>query len=335
MQPAGRWVNLPPLPQPLAGQCVGTVGDLLVVAGGSSWTAPPWNGGIKKWTDDIYALAPGEKQWRLFGHLPQPMGYGSAVQTGEGLLCIGGENGKQTLDTVFYLKTEGGQLSVQSLSRLPQPVANASAGLAGNRIYLVGGQRTLDPDSASDEIWSLDLSNLANRSWRRFSGPRKEGRILPVVAGCGSDLYVVSGADLVPDKKGGFHRIYLNDAWLLKDGARWEKLPDVPAPVVGAPSACSSEGELMIFGGDNGSLAAEIFTLKDSHPGFSRRTLRFNPSTRRWSYSSSRLPLSLVTSGSARWNGLYVIAGGENKPGHRSSEVIGLPISGERRHESK
>jgi N-acetylneuraminic acid mutarotase len=323
-QPVHVWHELPQLPESLAGQCVGTVGNLLVVAGGSKWTKPPWDGGTKLWSDEIFALAPGTQQWQMIGHLPRPMGYGSAVQAGKTLLCIGGQDAEHTFSTTLQLSLDGHGIRVNSLPDLTRPVTNASAALIDHKVYLVGGQHSLHPKDVSREIWSL---NLSDSKWKQEPSPAwQHARILPVVAGCGGDLYVASGADLVVDAGDTFHRTYLSDAWRLKRGAEWERLPDTPSPVAGAPSVCDPSGSLVIFGGDNGSLAAQIPTLKDQHPGFSLKTLRFDPHDSTWS-TVSQLPLSLVTTGATYWEGQYVIAGGENKPGHRSNRVIGSNIT--------
>jgi N-acetylneuraminate epimerase len=216
-----------------------------------------------------------------------------------------------------------------TLPNLPQPITNAQAALAADKVYVVGGQHTLNAKDVSSEIWSLDLSDRRpSQEWRSEpSPPWKHARILPVVVGCGPDLYVLSGADLSVDNGGTPHRTYLSDAWRLKGGASWERLPDPPSPVTGAPSLCDESGSLVVFGGDNGSLAEQITSLKDQHPGFSLKTLRFELRNATWS-AGSQLPVSLVTTGATLWDGQYVIAGGENKPGHRSSRVIAMKSGG-------
>jgi hypothetical protein len=120
--------------------------------------------------------------------------------------------------------------------------------------------------------------------------------------------------------------VYLKDAWMLKNGRHWQRLPDAPAPVVGASSQCDGNGSVLVFSGDTGEFADQIFTLKDRHPGFTLRTLRFSLRDLQWSEFGPPMPLSLVTSGATIWDGRYVIAGGEPKPGHRSDQVISLPV---------
>lgn len=322
-----RWHDLPSLPQSIAGQCVGTLGDMLVVAGGSSWTNAPWNGGTKHWSDDVIALTPDSRSWQLVGHLPRPSAYGTAVQAGKNLLCIGGQDATQTYDTVIQLGLDGGKLTVMELPHLPRSITNASAAVAGGKVYVVGGQHTLNAKDVSKEIWSLDISNSSVfGAWKEGPvSPWQHARILPVVAACGDDLFVASGADLVTDQEGASHRMYLSDAWLLKAGKRWERLPDSPAPIVGAPSLCDGQGSVLVFGGDDGQFADQVFILKDRHPGFSLKTRLFNLHDSQWSLGPT-LPLSLVTTGATIWNDGYVIAGGEPQPGHRSDRVIGLSI---------
>jgi N-acetylneuraminic acid mutarotase len=227
------------------------------------------------------------------------------------------------------LGLDGKKLTIRNLPNLSQPITNAQAALAGINVYLVGGQHTLNAKDVSSEIWSLNLSDRrTTQEWKSEpSPPWKHARILPVVAGCGHDLYVLSGADLTVDTGGTSHRTYLSDAWRLKGAASWEKLPDLPSAVTGAPSICDQSGSLLVFGGDNGSLAEQITSLKDQHPGFSLKTLRFDLHNATWS-TGSQLPVSLVTTGATFWDGQYVIAGGENKPGHRSSRVIAMKSGG-------
>jgi hypothetical protein len=125
-------------------------------------------------------------------------------------------------------------------------------------VYVVGGQHTLNAKDVSKEIWSLDVSNLSKfGAWKAEPvSPWQHARILPVVAACGDDLFVASGADLVADQDGTSRRVNRSDAWLLKAGKKWERLPDSPVPIVGAPSLCDGHGSIFVFGGDDGQSAS-------------------------------------------------------------------------------
>lgn len=313
---------LAPLPQAIAGQCVGRVGDALLVAGGSTWSAPPWDGGIKGWQSAVYVLHSLDGAWQRAEDLSEAMAYGASAQWDDALLCIGGQNAARTFDSVLRFRMRGGKIVRDELPRLPQPLTNAGAAVVDGTLYVVGGQRDVTPMSAMKEIWSLKLESGA--AWRRSDTPPwPHARILPAVAGCSGKLYVISGADLRPDANGAPQRTYLRDAWMRDASGVWERLPELPAGVVAAPTACDGNGRVLVFGGDDGELASQILTLRDNHPGFSRRVLTYDASRRAWTPVAG-LPLSLVTTAVALWRGMYVIAGGESHPGHRSAEIVAL-----------
>jgi N-acetylneuraminic acid mutarotase len=319
---------LAPLPQAIAGQCVGRVGHALVVAGGSTWSAPPWDGGVKGWHSAVYVLHSPDGAWKRAEDLPEAMAYGASAQWGDALLCVGGQNATRTFDTVLRFRMRDGKIVRDELARLPESLTNAGAAVVDGTLYVVGGQRDVTAMSASKEIWSLKLESGA--AWQRSDAPPwPHARILPAVAGCGGNLYVLSGADLRPHANGAPWRTYLRDAWLRNASGVWERLPELPAPVVAAPTVCDAKGRVLIFGGDDGKLASQIPTLRDNHPGFSRRVLAYDALRHEW-IPAGELPLSLVTSGVTLWHGNYVIAGGESHPGHRSDEVVALTFQGPR-----
>lgn len=321
MTKAQPWTDLPPLPKALAGQCVGVSSGWLIVAGGSMWSAPPWNGGVKTWSDEVYGLRPGAAAWKLIGRLPFATGYAAAVQHGNDLLCIGGQNATEVFRQVLRLNvSKDGALQLAQLPLLPEPLTNASAAVVHDRLFLLGGQHSTQPQSTAREALQLHLNT--GKAWSRLDVPWQHPRILPAVASCGGSVYVGGGADLAVDRDGTPVRQYLIDGWRYDiTHSMWSRLPVLPAAVTAAPSACTSRGEWLIFGGDDGALAQQIPRLRDTHPGFRKQVLRFDLVTQRWQ-PAGELPLSLVTTNAAVWNSHYVLAGGENQPGHRSTRVI-------------
>lgn len=317
------WRFLAPLPVAIAGQCVGTAGNSLVVAGGSTWTAPPWSGGVKAWSSAVYSLDAIDGSWSTEASLPGGMAYGASAQWNDSLLCIGGQDATQVFDSVLRFRSVAGKILVERLPNLPRPLTNASAVVFAGILYVIGGQHNLSPAGVSKEIWSLRLDDGGHYGqWHVApASPWSDARILPVVLGCGDSLYVMSGAGLSPDTTGAPLRTYLKDAWRRDAAGSWKRLPDLSAAMVAAPASCGVNGAPLIFGGDDGELANQIQTLRDRHPGFSRKVYEMNPVTGVWTVVSD-LPLSLVTTAAARWRNHYVIAGGENQPGHRSAKVI-------------
>jgi N-acetylneuraminic acid mutarotase len=327
MSAASPWKSLASLPKDIAGQCVGTVGSKLVVAGGSTWTAPPWAGGRKDWSAQVYSLDTLSGSWKAEPTLPHGMGYGASAQWNDSLICVGGQNADTVFNTVARFVAKDGEITVEDLPPLPNPVTNAAAAAVGDTLYVIGGQHNLTTQSVSKEIWTLDLHTDGRPGRWRSNGtaPWGHARILPVVVGCSDTLYVMSGADLGLNADGSPARTYLKDSWKYTASGEWVRLADLPIAVVAAPGACSNHKAPIVFGGDDGVLAPQIQTLKDAHPGFSRDMHSMNPLTGGW-HKISQLPLSLVTTAAARWQGHYVIAGGENQPGHRSSKVIAVAI---------
>ena len=316
------WSDLPPLPEALAGHCVGVSAGWLLVAGGSLWSAPPWNGGVKTWSDRVYGLQPGATGWKLMGILPHAMGYGAGAQYGDSLVCAGGQNASEVFRDVLRLRIDAaGTLDVETLASLPMPLTNAAAAVSVDHLFLFGGQNSLDVQGTAKNGLQLDLRG-ERQAWQLLRTPWVHARILPSVAGCADGVFVGGGADLSAGADGATVREYLADAWHLDTRLRqWRALPSLPFATTAAPSICERNGDWVIFGGDDGVLASKIQQLRDTHPGFRKAVLRFDSTVRQWQ-TWGDLPISLVTTGAALWNGHYVIAGGENQPGHRSARTI-------------
>ena len=170
------WKFLAPLPVAIAGQCVGTVGDALVVAGGSSWTAPPWNGGVKNWSKQVYALRSLDGQWQTETVLPRGMGYGASAQWGESLLCVGGQDGTRVFDNVLRFHSVNGKIVTNELPKLPKPLTNAAAAVVNDTLFVMGGQHGLAPDSVSNEMWRLPLNGGEYGKWKLERPPRRDMR---------------------------------------------------------------------------------------------------------------------------------------------------------------
>jgi N-acetylneuraminate epimerase len=123
-----EWKELARLPAPasatvqegVAGGFAGQVGGTVLVAGGANFPgaranseAAKWyahEGLTKTWRDEIYALADGK--WSQAGTLPEPLGYGASFSLPDGVLIVGGEDGKGTARTeVRLIKWDGSAVS--------------------------------------------------------------------------------------------------------------------------------------------------------------------------------------------------------------------------------
>lgn len=321
--------ELPPLIRPVAGQFTGTTAGKLVVAGGTYWTAAPWASGKKIWTDEIQVLDPGAAAWRIAGRLPQFAAYGAALSTSDSIILVGGQTETGASAATLRLRVVGDRLELTSLPDLPRPAMMLGATVIGDTIYVAGGQDSPTSTIARRDFLALDLSR-PDAGWQSLEPLPGAGRILPVVAAQDGAVYVISGAELFPNADGQPDRRYLTDAYRYRPGGGWIRIGDAPRAAVGAPSLARGGSHLFVFGGDDGANFPVIQQLRDAHPGFARDVLGFHTITNTWA-RAGELPAGLVTTAAVEWQGQIVIPGGEDRPGHRSSQVLGVNVEPQRR----
>lgn len=315
-----EWQTLPSLPRPLSGHFAGTSEGALIIAGGTDFPVSLFAGGTKEWYDSVYVLPPGEKEWLKKGRLPHRLAYGGSVSTAEGLLCAGGGDAQRHYRTAFLLRWTNGRVVKTNAAPLPQPRAFCGAALLGETIYVAGGQTAPRSTEAMRSFLSLDLSSKHSQ-WRTLEPLPGPARILPVVAAQDGAVYVFGGADLHPGPDGKAVRTYLADGYRYRPGRGWKRVADPPTPVTAAPSAAYGPSHILVFGGDDGALVTRVRELKDKHPGFSGAILAYHTITDTWTRMGT-LPNGLVTTNAVPREGSIVIPGGEDRPGHRSAEVL-------------
>ncbi|WP_341835724.1 galactose oxidase [Chitinophaga pollutisoli] len=332
---AYHWDTLPPIPDEtgFAGSFAGVSNGALLVAGGSNFPdgGTPWNGGVKTWYDKVFVLESKKGGWKEAGKLPRPLGYGVSVSTGEGLLCIGGSNAEAHYGDVFLLKWKNGALETVPFPSLPMPLANTCGAMAGDKIYVAGGLHAPASKDAAGDFYMLDLS-ADSLAWQQLPSWPGPARMLGVAGASGTSFFLFSGAAFENGTRG-----YLRDAYRYDPASGWHTCAAMPAPVVAAPTpaATDANGLLSIFGGDSGADAAAAATLRENHPGFPDTIYTYDPKQDSWAISghipTEKRPdaaenpnASLwapVTTPLARWNGMYVLPGGEARPGTRTPRV--------------
>lgn len=318
-----RWRSLPDLPEALGGQFAGVAGECLATAGGSYWDKPPWEKGTKFWADTVYVLERGAKAWRAAGKLPQPLAYGASAVAGDGMVLFGGQTPSGFSKAVLQLTLKDGAVRIRRLADLPGPLAMMSAAVTDTHVYLAGGQAESTPARALGAFLAIPLGDLlaGKAAWRELPSWNGPARLFAHAAACGEQVYLAGGSDLTPGAGGSPVRRFLRDAHRYTPGRGWEVLPAMPREAQAGVAACP-DGLFHVFGGSDGTLSEE---LRDRHPGFRLDILAYDPRSRRWN-EAGRLPVSLVTTGIARWGDEYVIPGGEDRPGHRSAKVVAARI---------
>ena len=145
-------------------------------------------------------------------------------------------------------------------------------------------------------------------------------------AGALDDAFYLAAGTALKRVNGKVERTYLCDAWRYKRDQGWQRLADLPkACSAGATPALVFDSTLFLIGGDDGSLAG--FQPVEKHPGFSRRVLEYHTGSDTWSIGKEA-PFQNATVQTAFWFGRFMFAGGEVRPGVRSSEVWALKFHG-------
>lgn len=316
-----NWEQLPSIPDQLgvAGAFAGVSGGALIIAGGANFPdAMPWEGGKKVWRDSIFVLREPNGEWSGGFKLPRPLGYGVSITTDDGIICIGGSDSHQHFRDVFALHWKNGMIQTTALPSLPRPMANGCGALLGKTIYVTGGTEKPDATNAMKTFWALDLSEK-NPHWRELEPPPGPARILAVPGVLDGAFFLFSGAELFVNEAGKTDRRYLKDAYRFDPETGWNRIADLPRPVVAAPSpAFSHDGKLWIVSGDDGALVH--FKPESKHPGFPKDVLAYDPHKNEWK-SLADSPLSRATAPVVNWRGKAVILSGEARPGRRTPEV--------------
>lgn len=317
----GQWMRLEPLPdkEGFAGAFAGVSADALIVAGGTNFPDKmPWEGGVKRWYDDVHVLRDPAGRWEKAGRLPRPNGYGVSLSTREGLLLIGGGDAQEHFRSVWRLRLEGGEARFDRLADLPRPCAFMAGVESGGVVYVAGGIERPADTAALGTFWALDLSQVET-GWKELKPCPGPARILASMAAAEGRVYLFSGASLKPGADGKAERGWLKDGWCFSPAEGWRQVAGLAHAAVAAPGPLPGrDGRLFLIGGDDGALVS--LEPKDKHPGFPRRILAYDPANDRWS-AAGEVPFSRVTTPAVEWRGRVVIPGGEVRPGKRSPEV--------------
>ncbi|QXD26130.1 sodium/solute symporter [Opitutia bacterium ISCC 51] len=304
----------------VAGPYVGVHNDALIVAGGANFPKPYW-GEDKVWHDDIWVLER-SGEWTKGGSLPLPLGYGASVSLPDGVVCMGGNDAAQTYTDVFILKWDPSSKSIsqESLPSLPKRLAFSMAATIGNKVYVAGGTETNALSSALNNLWMLDMDNLAT-GWQVLPSWPGPARGLNLVTaqhnGREEQIFMFSGR---LEKENG-ELEFLKDAYAYSPRSNeWKQLADSPACLMAGEAFPVGENHIFVVGGADGSLFHQADDLKDDHPGFPEKAWAYNALTDTWQEGGD-IPQNHVTTQVAKWGDDYIIASGEIRPRVRTPNI--------------
>ncbi len=333
-QPAAslNWEALPDLPNRLgvAGPFVGVHKDTLFVAGGANFPEPVWDH-AKVWHSQVFALRKGKAgyKWQNAGKLARPMAYGASVSVPEGVICIGGNDADSVLADCCLLSwnTSAAEMEIRPLPSLPKPLAYGQACVVGDTIYVAGGQTGDSLASAQQALWSLELSALsdASGSWKvhaPWPGPPRAFN-LTICQNNGFDdcLYLIGGryqdGELVK---------FLPDCWEYNPKqATWRERSPLPQPLAAGAGIALGQSHILVLSGDSGSLFTRTDELKDTHPGFPKKTFAYHTITDTWTEMGAS-PQNQVTTQAVEFDGAVVLPTGEIRPRVRTPQVWRITV---------
>ncbi|NND97862.1 MAG: sodium/solute symporter [Pirellulaceae bacterium] len=322
-----QWSELASLPNELgvAGPFAGVHNDALIVAGGANFPRPIWESD-KAWYDDIHVLTKeGDAlKWHDGGKLPRATGYGAAVSTDAGVVCIGGNDATNTFDHVFLLSWDADKKSIKTtpFPTLPKPCAFTAAALVGNVIYVCGGQSGQALDTAMNDFWSLDLARVSNDDfqWQTRQPCPGPTRALNLTVhqhnGYDDCVYVISGR-----RQQGDETLFLTDTWEYNTSTDlWRQRADVPHCVMAGTAIGIGQSHLFVLGGADGSNFRHGASLQDKHPGFPKKSFAYHTITDTW-IQSGEIPANHVTTVAVKWDDAIIIPSGEIRPKVRSPVI--------------
>ena len=322
------WKELPAIPDTIgfAGSYGGVANGALVVAGGANFPdgGVPWKGSEKVWHDAVFVLENENGVWKKVGRLPDSLAYGVSVTWKEGVVLAGGGNAREHSSKVWYLQYERNTVTFKKLPDLPKPIANATGIILADVLYIMGGTSSPSAKETEHNFWALDLNN-ESASWQVLAPWPGPSRMLAVAAAQGESLFLFSWAELKDGK-----RHYLKDAYRYHSKDGWKSIAALPKAVVAAPGpAYSIAGQILIFGGDDGMLAALNEPDLATHPGFSNAILLYDVADNTWESAGLMPKFPAVTAPLVCWNNELIIAGGEIKPSVRTTRVLAGAIKKE------
>lgn len=318
------------LNQGVSGAYSGNIDGQTIVAGGCNFpNTPAAEGGAKVFYNAVYALR--GKQWTKIGELPHALAYGVSITTQEGIVCLGGNDGKHSSDKVFLLKTKGTsqkEVTTTSLPALPLPLDNfAGAATPDGTIYIAGGQSN---GVASQQAFSL---KPGAKQWRELPLMPDATRIQATAVvqnGANGPLFIVFGGYSNSTNQVATESLIYD----IKAGT-WRKTSPIVADgkaiaLVGAASVSSGSMFVVCFGGVNkerfeaaiqGKYGDDYLQHDAEWYKFRSSLLIYNTITNTWVTETSspllaRAGMSVIPMGNQ-----WVIVNGESKPGVRAKEV--------------
>jgi cyclically-permuted mutarotase family protein len=336
----------------LAGPIAGIHQNKLIIAGGSNFPEQkPWQGGKKKYYDDIYLFVKKRRQIlqeKKTFKLPFNIAYAACCTVPEGIIFAGGENENGISDKVFLLQWDAASEKIQTknLPDLPVAITNAAATIKDRIVYLAGGETT---SGTSSHFYSLHLDELS-KGWKQLPEiphPVSHAALTAHPAENNSSIYLFGGRNKKPD---GISELYSDTYSFDVNNDRWIVKKPIPYPLSAGTFITHDSDCVLLFGGEKGetfhqvetliaainaeknelakqALIQQKNTLLENHPGFSKEILSYNISSDVWTVAGM-IPYDVpVTTTALQWQKNVIIPNGEIKAGIRTAQILSATIN--------
>lgn len=330
----------------VAGAVMGWHNNILIVAGGANFpSALPWEGGIKKYHNQIFLFEKSNDQFvSLATHdkLSIPVAYAANCITKYGIAAVGGENETGLLADAFLFKltAEGKSVLIEKLPSLPVPTTSASAVAIDDFIFILGGETS---QGTTADCWKLDMTHL-DAGWKKI-------QTLPIplsfaYAGVygienNSTIVVLGGRYKTASGTSTFSKAVFSyhpslDVWIEKAA--------LPYAMSAGTSVSIADAGILLFGGDRGETFSKVEQLlveiakatgkekedlvqqknhlQINHPGFSEEILLYHPGSEK-TKTVGTIPFPTpVTTTALLLNDYIVVPSGEIRAGVRTPHIL-------------
>jgi len=306
-----KWLPLPQLPVPCAGQGVVMQKDFIWYFGGTTW-----RDGKKIYLSDAWATRKGDARWQAQSPLPEGLANFSCGIFGDKIYIVGGSNGAKTLSSMLMLDISAKKTVWQKLDcDLPVKSYYSSSIVMDGKLYVFGG---LSEDSvwssATNLLFEIDLKS-EKKTWKALTPLPGQPRALSGICESGGSLYIFGGAC----SSGILNRAVDNlcDVWKYEpDTNKWTRLPDMPYPCR-CGLAMPYKDKIIFMPG--------CITLADGEDYITDSVYVLSPVSGSWKLLTPA-PQKAIAAGAIA-NGTGCILGGEDKPRHRINQAFMIEIN--------
>ncbi len=331
----------------LAGAIIGTTNDVLIVGGGSNFPgAMPWQGGTKRYYDEVFIYALRGDKMSLVkqrSKLSAPLAYAACCSGPQGIVYAGGENENGISKKVFLIQwnKKRSAIDIKGLPDLPEATTNAVATLVNDLVFIAGGETH---SGATNAFYCLDLKNM-DQGWKQLPSlpyAVSHSVLIGSIKNNQVSVYLFGGRKKNPR---GISEFYTTSLQFNTSKNHWEKKAPLPYGLSAGTGIMAEEGKILLFGGDRGEtfhkveeklvaineeknearkqeLMREKNELQATHPGFSREVLLYDTDSDTWKIAGTIKADPPVTTIAVKWRNNVLIPAGEIKAGVRTPNIL-------------